>query len=292
MLGSEVNVMLLKEITQLTGLTRKAVKYYAAQGLITPIIKENGYREFSETDAERLRAIAAYRALGISVPQIRELLDGNAQTALGNILLQRTLRAEQETRKNELLNRLAQGAAIEDIMPELSALRAQETIATRLAETFPGYLGQYLCVHFASFLAHPIQTDEQRAAYDTIVAWLDALAPISLPEALCAELDEATCSATPGQMADMSATVRKAIENPQAYFAANRETIKAYLEIRESEAYKASPAAQLTAFIREFQQQSGYEEVFLLSMERLSPEYAAYRRALKAADRAFEADFG
>lgn len=284
--------MLLKEITQRTGLTRKAVEYYTAQGLIVPVIKENGYRDFGEADAERLRAIAAYRALGISVPQIRELLDGDAPKVLGDIRLQRAFRAEQETRKDDLINRLSQGATIEDIMPELSALQAQETIATRLAEAFPGYLGRYLCVHFASFLTHPIQTDEQRAAYDAIVAWLDALAPIPLPEALCTELDEATRGVTPEQMADMSATVRAAIENPQAYFTANRETIKTYLEIRESEAYKASPAAQLTAFIREFQQQSGYEEVFLSSMERLSPEYAAYRRALKAADRAFEADFG
>lgn len=283
--------MLLKEITQRTGLTRKAVEYYAAQGLIAPTIRENGYREFSEADAERLRAIAAYRALDVGVAQIRELLDGNAQKTLGDLLFERTLRAQRETHKDELMARLAQGATIEEIMPELSALHAQETIAARLADAFPGYLGRYLCVHFSPFLAHPIQTDEQRAAYDTIVAWLDALAPISLPEELCAALDEALGGVTPDQMAGISAAVRTAVSNPQAYFAENRETIKAYLKIRESAAYKASPAAQMTAFTREFQRQSGYEEVFLSSMERLGPEYAAYRRALKAADRAFEASF-
>lgn len=291
MLELEVDTMTLKEITQCTGLTRKKVEYYAEQGLIAPSVRANGYREFSEADAKRLRAIAAYRALDVSVAKIRELLDGDAQSTLNDLLVQRTLRAERETRRDELVKRLARGAAIEEIMPEIAALRAQETIGARLADAFPGYLGRYLCVHFAPFLAHPIQTDEQRAAYDTIVAWLDALAPIALPEDFCAELEEATRDVTPGQMADMSIAVRAAIENPQAYFAANRETIKTYLKIRESAAYRESPAARLTAFIREFQQQSGYEEVFLSSMERLSPEYAAYRRALKAADRAFEASF-
>lgn len=41
--------MLIKEVAKLCNLTKKAVEYYAEQGLIYPNILENGYRVFSES---------------------------------------------------------------------------------------------------------------------------------------------------------------------------------------------------------------------------------------------------
>lgn len=61
--------MLINEVCKECNLTKKAVEYYAEQGLIQPRITENGYRQFSETDALKLKRIAVLRGLGFSVPE-------------------------------------------------------------------------------------------------------------------------------------------------------------------------------------------------------------------------------
>ena len=61
--------MLINEVCKECNLTKKAVEYYTEQGLIQPRITENGYRQFSETDALKLKRIAVLRGLGFSVPE-------------------------------------------------------------------------------------------------------------------------------------------------------------------------------------------------------------------------------
>ncbi|MDD2999071.1 MAG: MerR family transcriptional regulator, partial [Candidatus Riflebacteria bacterium] len=49
--------MLIKTTSKVTDLTKKAIEYYTEQGLISPAILENGYRDFNEKDVERLKKI-------------------------------------------------------------------------------------------------------------------------------------------------------------------------------------------------------------------------------------------
>ncbi|MBQ7887184.1 MAG: MerR family transcriptional regulator [Clostridia bacterium] len=279
--------MLLHEVLRRTGLTRKAVEYYIAQGLLTPKATENGYREFSETDVSRLEKIAAYRKLGVSVADIKNILDGNEKQVLSRLLLKRTLDAQREERKLKLMEALASGASIAEISAQLSTFDAHESIANRLFAAFPGYFGQYFALHFAHFLQEPIETDAQRKAYDTIVKWLDNLPPLDLPDDLCAFLDDAAQDMNAQQMGDMHAAVLAASENPEAYLREHEDAIRAYMAIKDTEEYKFSPAARLMEHMKEFQQQIGYIDVFLPAMEELSLSYAIYRERLKAADDAF-----
>lgn len=66
--------MLINEICKECNLTKKAVEYYTEQGLIQPRITENGYRQFSETDALKLKQIAVLRGLGFSVQRFAQFL--------------------------------------------------------------------------------------------------------------------------------------------------------------------------------------------------------------------------
>ena len=68
--------MLLNELCRAAGTTRKAVAYYEEQGLISPRRQENGYREFTPEDAQRVRRITLLRRLELSVEEIRGVLDG------------------------------------------------------------------------------------------------------------------------------------------------------------------------------------------------------------------------
>ena len=70
--------MLIHEACQKSSLTRKAVEYYMEQGLISPAIQENGYRDFSEDDIIRLKKISVLRRLEIPVPAIHAILSGQS----------------------------------------------------------------------------------------------------------------------------------------------------------------------------------------------------------------------
>ena len=48
--------MRIQEVSQYTGLTKKAIVYDVEQGLVCPAVLENGYRDFSGRDVERLEA--------------------------------------------------------------------------------------------------------------------------------------------------------------------------------------------------------------------------------------------
>ena len=46
--------MTIKDMELQTGLARANIRYYEAEGLISPERAENGYREYSQEDAETL----------------------------------------------------------------------------------------------------------------------------------------------------------------------------------------------------------------------------------------------
>lgn len=70
--------MNIKEIEQKTGMTRANIRYYEAEGLIAPMRRENGYREYSDSDRETLLKIKLLRSLDISLEEIRKLQSGEA----------------------------------------------------------------------------------------------------------------------------------------------------------------------------------------------------------------------
>ena len=56
------------------GLPVKTIRYYEDIGLVRPDRTENGYRDFSETDLERLKFLQRARSLGFSIHECRDLL--------------------------------------------------------------------------------------------------------------------------------------------------------------------------------------------------------------------------
>ncbi|MES0883062.1 Cu(I)-responsive transcriptional regulator [Roseibium sp. SCP14] len=60
--------------SELSQLPVKTIRYYEEIGLVDPGRTGNGYRDFSETDVERLKFLQRARSLGFSIEQCRELL--------------------------------------------------------------------------------------------------------------------------------------------------------------------------------------------------------------------------
>ncbi|GKX67931.1 MerR family transcriptional regulator [Inconstantimicrobium mannanitabidum] len=66
--------MRIKEVEEHIGITSKNIRFYEKEGLLLPNRNtENGYREYSEVDLEKLKKIKLLRKLGISIEDIRLL---------------------------------------------------------------------------------------------------------------------------------------------------------------------------------------------------------------------------
>lgn len=70
--------MKIQDLENRTGLERPTIRFYEREGLITPVRKENGYREYSDADIDQLLKIKLLRQLGMSVEKIRALQQGSA----------------------------------------------------------------------------------------------------------------------------------------------------------------------------------------------------------------------
>ena len=49
--------MTIKEVESRTELVRANIRYYESQGLISPVRRENGYREYTQQDVDTLLKI-------------------------------------------------------------------------------------------------------------------------------------------------------------------------------------------------------------------------------------------
>jgi len=71
--------MTIKEVEQITGLTRSNIRFYEKEKLISPERNaSNGYREYSEEDIKTIEKVAYLRTLGISVEDIRRISNKEA----------------------------------------------------------------------------------------------------------------------------------------------------------------------------------------------------------------------
>ena len=67
-------MLTVSHLAKKLGLSRTTILYYEKQGLLKPsLIAENGYRWYGES--ERLKSIISYRSYGLSISDIRLLLE-------------------------------------------------------------------------------------------------------------------------------------------------------------------------------------------------------------------------
>lgn len=276
--------MLINETSKITNLTKKAIEYYVEQGLVSPVVLDNGYRDFRQEDLEALKKISVLRRLGLSVEEIKAVLRNEAEGGLERIALQRELRLQREEAKKDLIDELSKGKSFEEIDAQLRAIEHSQTIAEKLLEAFPGYYGRFICLHFSRFLNEPISSHSQQVAYEEILEFLDNVPPINFPEEVQQFLTEIDKQISTKSIKDAIENTRQSIEKPEEFIAKNKEIIEGYLKYRESEEYKNSAAYKLQKILREFNNTSGYYDIFIPAMKRLSSSYAKYYQKIEAAN--------
>lgn len=276
--------MLINQVSKNTGLTKKAIEYYTLQGLVSPFVLENGYRDYSEQDVQKLEKISVLRKLDIGTDEIKIILCDASNTALHAACVKKELQAQRQTAKKEILNQLSCGKPYAEISVQLQALDSSKTITEKILEAFPGYYGRFICLHFARFLNEPVETQSQQTAYETVITFLDTVETLTLPEDVQAYLIEATQHIGTQQIAQLIESTKHSIENPDEFLAENKEMLEQYLAYKQSDEYKNSPGYQLMAQMKHFNKTNGYNDVFIPAMRQLSNSYREYYQQLELAN--------
>lgn len=281
--------MLINEVAKSCNLTKKAVEYYAEQGMICPNILRNGYRDFSKQDIEILKKIALYRKLGLRISEIKSVLANTNE--LKSILYRKTLEIEQEKAKQDILQRLCNGESLEKLEQEINTVNSKSIIIKKLTDLFPGYYGKFISLNFARYLTGRIETNEQMEAFKEIIDFFDDVPDIEIPKELKEYLDAylAEYASEDGQekINCMLQTKNEAVKDIDAFVRKNKEALDLYYEYRQTEMFKNSPANRLMEWMKQVCAANGYYERFIPAMRRLSPLYNEYYEQMLKANAQF-----
>ncbi|MGC3998314.1 MAG: MerR family transcriptional regulator [Anaeromyxobacter sp.] len=117
------------DLARATGSTVRTIRFYEEEGLLKPaVVSDGGHRRYTEDDLERLRLITDLRELGLSLCEIRSILElrsGCRTAAEFAIRIQQVLggHLEQAQRRLECLRRMKREMvdALEAIQDRLSS---------------------------------------------------------------------------------------------------------------------------------------------------------------------------
>lgn len=162
--------MLLNEIAKEVGMTKRAIKYYEEKGLLSIKKDDNGYRNYTQEDVETLKKISIYRKLGISIDDIKKLLETDDKKLLLSIYNQKL--QEKQLQESEL-------EALKEFIDDGDSDKANElldyeTIKNAIESMLPeAEWSNYLISHFKPFLNIRIKTPEQKQALKNILEYCE-----------------------------------------------------------------------------------------------------------------------
>ncbi|MCM3797353.1 MerR family transcriptional regulator [Caldibacillus thermoamylovorans] len=276
--------MFIHEVCKKCSLTKKAIYYYEKQGLIRPNIGENGYRNYSDEDVSTLKEIFVLRKLGLTISEINNvLLSSNKAVSLLKYKYLMDLKREKVMEQQKCLELLIENYNVDKGIEYIDIhLNRSFTIKEKLIQAFPGVYGIFLSVHFGPFLNEKADTPEKEEAYGKIVDFLDKVR-------ITREMEEYLESVIPltdqEVIEKMNMTFLNAVEDIENYIVNNQQEIEEYIKFRNSEDYKSTPAFKLQQLLVEFQQSSGYDEIFVENLKILSPSYLEYSEKLQEANK-------
>ena len=281
--------MLINEVAKRCDVTKKAIQYYVSQGVITPTVLENGYSDFSEEDVKLLKKVVLYRRLGLSVPEIKRVLED--QNDVKGILYQRVLELEREKVKQGILRQLSEGVDIEVLSEDINQIDANTIIIQRLLDLFPSYYGKFISLNFARYLTGTIETENQMKAFGEMIEFFDNVPDLDIPSDLQEFMDEyLDMYASEEGVEKINAIIQgkhDAMQNIDAFMEENKEILDEYHRFKQTDEYKNSPAYRLMELMKEFCSTSGYYDVFIPAMRRLSPLYNEYYEQMLDANERF-----
>ena len=265
--------MLLNEIINEVGMTKRAVKYYEEKGLLSVDKDSNGYHNYSAQNVETLKKISVYRKLGIGIKDIQSLLESDDQSIL--------LRIYQEKLKEKILQD-SELETLKQFINDGNADKANElldyqTVENAIESLLPGKeWGDYFKSHFKPFLNVRLRTPEQKQALRNILEYCDETT-LKIPFMMRIGAKIA------GGIAQETRTADEMI----AYY---RDMSESEYERLKEMAWKGAkmktgimkyhPSFVAQRKMQKEFQDKGYNDIFIPNLMVLSPKYAEYKKAL------------
>lgn len=265
--------MLLNEIINEVGMTKRAVKYYEEKGLLSVDKDSNGYHNYSAQNVETLKKISVYRKLGIGIKDIQSLLESDDQSIL--------LRIYQEKLKEKILQD-SELETLKQFINDGNADKANElldyqTVENVIESLLPGKeWGDYFKSHFKPFLNVRLRTPEQKQALRNILEYCDETT-LKIPFMMRIGAKIA------GGIAQETRTADEMI----AYY---RDMSESEYERLKEMAWKGAkmktgimkyhPSFVAQRKMQKEFQDKGYNDIFIPNLMVLSPKYAEYKKAL------------
>ena len=276
--------MFIKEVCQECKLTRKAVEYYEKQGLIQPEIAENGYRIYGEEEIRKLKEISLLRKLNISIADISKIQNSEQKDKdLFQIKLDMENALDQtrfQIKQIELL--LTNNYDLKLLEKNIEEYHTiNQSIREKLLMAFPGSFGIYLSLHFGHFLNEKIESPEKQKAYNSILVFLDQL---NFPADLEEKLDKTYEGLNSSDLDTIARDFHEKIQNFEEEFQDMQESIKSFLDYKNSTDYQDSDAKEMKESLTAFLQDSGYYEIFIPNLKILSRSYLDYSLKIERAN--------
>lgn len=271
--------MQINEVIQQVDLTKRAIKYYEEQGLLSVNKDENGYRNYTKEDVALLKEISVYRKLGISIKDIKILLEKKDYQLLNNIYKEKINKLEECRNEAESLKRFIDNNDVDEIYENLD----YETLGKAIQDMIPGFYGYYFMNHFMPYLQIKIETKEQQDAYKRIIEFWDN-ADVKIP--LLMKLNSFIMyKLLPKQemskmVKKMDAKTKELINISEEEYEKLKEQTRKGVKMKNSIFLKYHPAFILQRKFMKRLQDSGYNDIFIPNMILLSPKYKEYHEAL------------
>lgn len=117
------DLMLIGEIADFFGISRKAIRLYEKKGIIKPVKVDaaNGYRYYSAEQVQQLNALLELKVLGFSLDEIKMILDGKTAKEALLEMLEKKQRAWQETADSARYKEECLGGIIQNVQTSSAA---------------------------------------------------------------------------------------------------------------------------------------------------------------------------
>ena len=265
--------MLVNEILKEVGMTRRAIKYYEEKGLLSIKKDTNGYRNYTDEDVKVLKKISVYRKLGISIEDIKKLLNTNDKGILLSVYNQKL--QEKQLQESEL-------EALKDFIDNGNPDKANElldykTIESAIESMFPDEAwAEYLNSHFKPFLNVRIKTPEQKQALENILKYCENTT-LKTPFLMKLGIKLASGILTETRTADEMIAYYRDMSDEE-YEKLKTDVLKGAK--LKSGIMKYHPAFIAQRKMMKEYQDKGYNDIFIPNLMVLSPKYGEYKRAL------------
>lgn len=138
------DLMLIGEIADFFGVSRKAIRLYEKKGILKPVKTDaaNGYRYYSAEQVQQLNALLELKALGFSLDEIKMILDGKTAKEALLEMLEKKRRAWQETADSARYKEECLGGIIQNVQTS----SATEKITNMTEEERAWLLVKMVCI--------------------------------------------------------------------------------------------------------------------------------------------------